>query len=189
MSQISERKGKIMKKALTALLAPVFLFACASGPQISSNVNPGTDFREFETYGFIQPLGTDRSNGARTPLSTRLMDSMSREMLARGLSLSSSPDLLVDFVVTAEDRIDVRSTPSHTVHRSHWNRSFTTWPTYSTTVRQYTQGSLVIDLIDPNSNRLVAEGGAQTRINSNTQFTQDDVNDVVGQIMASIWAN
>jgi hypothetical protein len=180
----------MMKKILiSALLPALLLTACASGPQISSNVNPGTDFREFETYGFIQPLGTDRSNGVRTPLSTRLMDAMSREMVARGLSLSNSPDLLVDFVVSAEDRIDVRSTPTHTVHRSHWNRSFTTWPTYSTTVRQYTQGSLVIDLIDPTSNRLVAEGGAQTRINSNTQFTQDDVNDVVGRIMASIWAN
>lgn len=179
-----------MKKLLMALLIPALLMmACASGPQVSSNVNPGTNFRNFETYGFIQPLGTDRSNGARTPLSTRLMESMSREMVARGLSLSDSPDLLVDFVVTAEDRIDVRSTPTHTVHRSHWNRSFTTWPTYSTTVRQYTQGSLVIDLIDPNQNRLVAEGGAQTRINSNTQFTQDDINEVVSRIMASIWAN
>ena len=179
-----------MRKALiSALLLTFLLAACASGPQIASNVNPGTDFRVFETYGFIQPLGTDHSSGARTPLSTRLMGSMSREMTARGLSRSDNPDLLIDFIVATEERVDVRSTPTHTVHRSHWGRSFTTWPTYQTTVRQYTQGSLIIDLIDPSRNMLVAEGGAQTRINSNTTFTQKEVDDVVGQIMASIWAN
>ena len=179
-----------MKKVIMTLLVPVFLMtACASGPTIVGNVNPGTDFRVFETYGFIQPLGTDRSSGARTPLSTRLMDAMSREMVARGLTRSDNPDLLIDFVVATEERVDVRQTPTNTVHRSHWGTSFSTWPTYQTTVRQYTQGSLIIDLIDPNRNMLVAEGGAQTRINSNTQFNQDDINDVVSRIMASIWAN
>ena len=110
-------------------------------------------------------------------------------MTARGLSRSDNPDLLIDFIVATEERVDVRTTPTNTVHRSHWGRGFTTWPTYQTTVRQYTQGSLIIDLIDPKRNMLVAEGGAQTRINSNTTFTQKEVDDVVGQIMASIWAN
>jgi len=60
--------------------------------------------------------------------------------------------------------------------------------TYNTTVRQYTEGSLIIDLIDPNLNRLVAEGAASSRIN-NTDFTQQQIDDVVAQVMASIWAN
>ena len=82
----------------------------------------------------------------------------------------------------------MRTTPTNTVTRSHWHRGFSTWPTYSTTVRQYTEGSLIIDLIDPNSNRLVAEAAATSRIN-NTQFTQEQIDDVVGQVMARIWAN
>lgn len=175
-----------MKKTLTTLaFVAMTLAACASGPTIVANTNPGMDLSAFKTYNFFQPLGTDRSGGARTPLSTRLMASMDREMAARGLTQSNTPELLVDFVVSAEDRIDVRSTPSHTVHRSHWNRSFNTWPTYNTTVRQYTQGSLIIDLIDPATNTLVAEGGAQSRINS-TDFTQQQIDDIVGQVMAEL---
>lgn len=176
-----------MKKMLLLVVAAALLSACASGPTIVSNTNPGTDFRAFETYNFIQPLGTDRSGGVRTPLSTRLIASMEGEMNARGLTMSDSPDLLIDFAVSSRDRVDVRSTPTNTVHRSHWNRSFSTWPTYSTTVRQYTEGSLIIDLIDPNSNRLVAEGAATSRI-SNTDFTQQQIDDVVAQVLASIWA-
>ena len=178
-----------MKKTIfLAVISAILLAACASGPTIQSNTNPGTDFRAFQTYNFIQLLGTDRTGGVRTPLSTRLMASMEREMSARGLALSDSPDLLIDFIVSARDRVDVRSTPTNTVRRSHWNRGFSTWPTYSTTVRQYTEGSLIIDLIDPNSNRLVAEGAATSRIN-NTNFTQQQIDDVVAQVMASIWAN
>ena len=175
-----------MKKALTVMaVVTMLLAACASGPTIVATTNPGMDLSAFKTYNFFQPLGTDRSGGARTPLSTRLMASMDREMATRGLTRSNTPDLLVDFVVSAEDRIDIRSTPSHTVHRSHWNRSFNTWPTYNTTVRQYTQGSLIIDLVNPATNWLVAEGGAQNRINS-TDFTQQQIDDIVSQIMAEM---
>lgn len=175
-----------MKKIFLLLVIPaILLSACASGPTIVANTNPGTDFSEFKTYNFFQPLGTDRSGGVRTPLSSRLISSVNRELISRGMSLSDSPDLLVDFVVSAEDRIDVRSTPSHTVHRSHWGRSFNTWPTYNTTVRQYTEGSLIIDLIDPATNTLVGEGGAQSRIN-NTEFTQQQIDEIVGKIMSDL---
>jgi hypothetical protein len=173
---------------LLAVTAVLLLSACASGPTIVASTNPGTDFRSFETCDFFEPLGTDRSGGVQTPLSTRLMAAMEREMKLRGLTHSDAPDLLVDFTVSAVDRVDVRSTPTHTVHRSHWNRGFSTWPTYSTTVRQYTEGSLIIDLIDPKQNRLVAEGAATSRI-SNTDFTQQQIDDVVAQVMAGMWVN
>jgi hypothetical protein len=175
-----------MKKIFLLLVIPaILLSACASGPTIVANTNPGTDFSAFKTYNFFQPLGTDRAGGVRTPLSSRLVSSVNRELISRGMSLSDSPDLLVDFVVSAEDRIDVRTTPTHTVHRTHWNRGFSTWPTYNTTVRQYTEGSLVIDLIDPATNTLVGEGGAQSRIRS-TDFTQQQIDEIVGKIMSEL---
>ena len=175
-----------MKKLLlTISVLALLLTACASGPTIVANTGPGTDFSAFKTYNFFQPLGTDRAGGVRTPLSSRLISSMNRELISRGMSLSDSPDLLVDFVVSAEDRIDIRSTPSHTVHRSHWNRSFNTWPTYNTTVRQYTEGSLIIDLIDPATNTLVGEGGAQNRISS-TEFNQQQIDEIVSKVMTEL---
>ena len=175
-------------KKLQLFIAITLIFlltACASGPTIVANTNPGTDFSAYKTYNFFQPLGTDRAGGVRTPLSSRLISSVNRELISRGMALSDSPDLLVDFVVSAEERIDVRTTPSHTVHRSHWNRGFSTWPTYNTTVRQYTEGSLIIDLIDPATNTLVGEGGAQSRISS-TEFTQQQIDEIVSKVMSDL---
>jgi hypothetical protein len=173
-------------RMLAAGALAVFLNGCASGPTIVADTNPGTDFSAFKTYNFIQPLGTDRDGGARTPLSSRLVSSVNRELISRGMSLADEPDLLVDFSISAEDRIDVRTTPSHSVRRTHWNRGFSSWPAYSTTVRQYTEGTLVIDLIDPAENRLLAEGAAQNRI-SDTQFTQQQLDEIVSKIMNEVF--
>ena len=178
-----------MKKALFTLgVLVILLAACASsGPTISVNSAPGADLSGFRTWNFIQPLGTDRADGVRTPLSSMLMNSVSSEMAARGLTQSDSPELLVDFFITTEERMDVRQTPSsmHSVHRSHWSRGWNTWPTYQTTVRQYTQGTLLIDLMDPAQNTLLAEGAAQGRLRSG-EITQVQANEVVGQIMADM---
>jgi hypothetical protein len=175
-----------------SVLALVLAGCAASGPTIMVNTAPGTELSGFKTFNFLQPLGTDRDNGARTPMSSMLADAMTRELTTRGLTLSDSPDLMVDFFVTTEDRMDVRTTRNssmhsmHSVHRSHWGRSsFSTWPTYQTTVRQYTQGTLLVDLIDPAANALVAEGAAQNRIRSN-ELTRQQVDDIVGQIMTEI---
>ena len=177
------KKVMLFAGALTLMLA-----GCASsGPTITVNSAPGVDLSNFQTFNFMQPLGTDRSSGARTPMSTMLMSSVIRELTSRGLEQSDTPDLLVDFFVTTEDRMDVRTSPTmNSVHRSHWSRSCcTTWPTYQTTVRQYTQGTLLIDLIDPAGNALVAEGAAQSRLRSDS-LTQQQINDVVGQIMTDM---
>jgi hypothetical protein len=177
-----------MKKLIWMAALLILLAACASGPSFVSNTSDGADFRAFKTYNFFPQLGTDRDNGVRTPISSRLMAAMEREMESRGLSRSDSPDLLIDFNVWAEDRVDIRSTPTHTVHRSHWNRGFSTWPTYNTTVRQYTEGSLLIDLIDPRSGTLVAEAAASQRISDNS-LDQAQADKLVAELMSSVWAN
>jgi len=178
-----------MRKLLfIASALALILTGCASGPTITVNSAPGTDLPSYQTFNFMQPLGTDRDNGARTPMSTMLMNSVSRELTSRGLTQSDSPDILVDFFVTTENRMDIRTTSSgmHSVHRSHWGVGCcTTWPTYHTTVRHYTQGTLLIDLINPAANVLIAEGAAQNRLRS-SEFTQQQSDDVVGQIMADM---
>ena len=47
----------------------LILTACASGPAITVNTAPGADLSNIQTYNFMQQLGTDRDNGARTPIS------------------------------------------------------------------------------------------------------------------------
>lgn len=177
----------MIRVLLSLVISVIVLSGCASGPEILTNVNPQAKISDFNTYGFFSPLGTDRSNGTQTTLSGQLMDAMSREMAARGMVPSDSPDILIDFLFAAERRTNVRSTPiTNTVSRSHWSMGVSTWPNYHTQVSQYKEGTLIIDFVDTRGQRLLAEGAAQSRI-ENSRFTQEQVNSVVGQIVQGFW--
>lgn len=181
-----------MKNALFALLvSTLILTGCASsGPTISAAQSPGIDFSQFETFNYLPRLGTDRSNGARTTLSNRLIEAMNHEMSTRGLRLSDTPDLVVDFNFVTREGIQVRQSPNmgmSSVHRSHWGRSYSVWGGYSTTVRQYTEGTLLIDIIDLENASLIGEGAAQGRsISDMNNLDQADINALVADVMAQL---
>lgn len=177
-----------MRKSLLLLLPLLsWLVGCASpGPTITANVSPDADFSNVKTFNIMQPAGTDRPNGVRTPLTLMLAEAITAEMGNRNITQSDTPDLLVNFYSNSEDRLNVRSTPTASFHSSHRSRGrYSAWGGYTTTVRQYTVGTLVIDLVDPNSNTLVWEGIAQQRLSRNTrEISQQQIDDVVKLIMA-----
>lgn len=78
-----------------------------------TNTNPAANFSGFKTYNFMQPLSSDRA-GARTPISMLLMSSVSGEMAARGFTQSDTPDVLINFFISTEERMQVRTTPTST---------------------------------------------------------------------------
>ena len=174
-----------MKRILVSVTLILLMAACASGPRITTNTNPGTDFASFSTYNFMQPLGTDRANGVQTPLSGMLTDAMSREMSNRGYRRSDNPDLLINFFVNTEERMDVRQVPTSSSFHGYRRGRYSTWGSTRTEVRQYTQGTLAIDLVDASQNMLAWEGIAQQRLGRNTrEISQEQINDVVHQTMA-----
>ena len=95
-----------------SLLSLLVVAGCASGPTIRSNVDPGVDFKSFRTFGFIQPLATDRE-GYQSLISQQLVASAERELVARGLQRKdTSPDLLVHSSATLDHRSRVTQTPA-----------------------------------------------------------------------------
>lgn len=168
------------------------LVGCAtSGPTITANADPATDFDRLQTFAFMQPLGTDRQGGARTPLSNMLITAVSRELENRGMRQAAAdgaqPDVLVNLFVNAEQRIDVRQVPSTSAWHPRRGGRYSVWQGYDTQVRQFTQGTLVIDLVDPTRNLLVWEGVAQGRLRQGaTTVDQAFVDSVVGDLLNAL---
>jgi len=177
-----------MKRSKALLLSACLLAACAAQPEILTNTDPRADLDSFRTFGFFDPLGTDVDGASRSLLTAQLKDAVRREMELRGLERSDRPDVLIDFLVTKERRTDVRQSPNNVVSRSHWGTSVSMWPSSQThtQVRHYKKGTLIIDLVDTRNRSLLAEGGAQNRIESN-RFSQQQVDELVQRIMAGIW--
>ena len=172
-------------------LCALLLAACASsGPNVSAISSPGVVLSGFETFNYLPRLGTDRANGARTPLSSSLIVAMNHEMARRGLRLAARPDLLIDFNFVSREGVQVRQSPNmsmHSVHRSHWGSSRSVWAGYQTTVRQYTEGTFLVDIIDVENAALIAEASARKRMSQNVgEMDQAAINSLIAGIMAEL---
>src|SRR5512137_1233440 len=144
-----------------SLLGLLAAAGCASGPTIRSNVDASVDFKSFRTFGFFEPLATDRE-GYQSLISQQLVASAERELVARGLQRAdTNPDLLVNFSANLDQRLRVTQTPampSRSFH-SHRRGFYSTWPMYQQTeIRQYTKGTLGVDIVDAARRQLVWEG-------------------------------
>ena len=162
----------------------MLLAACASTPQVRSNVNPNVDFTAFKTYNFASPFGTDRPNGVETPLTSMAKVSLSRIMESKGYTLADEPDLLVNAFVSTQQKMSVVEVPTADPYFYGYRYGgYNTWGGYRTQVNEYTQGTLVVDLVDARNNMLAWEGHAEQRLKSNrdplTQARVDSVMDLV----------
>jgi hypothetical protein len=180
--------AKILTAKIIIGLAALILAGCATmGPAVTvtSNANPDKGFESLKTFNFIQPLSTDRSNGARTQISTQLISSMRNELERRGLQQSDSPELLINFYVNTESGMQVRQVRTASSFHHYRRGRYNTWQNYQTIVTQYTQGTLAIDVIYVATNVLAWEGAADGRLRQNlNDFSQDQIDAIVAAVMA-----
>lgn len=169
------------------LLCLAMVTGCASGPTIRSNVDPSVDFNRFRTFGFFQPLSTDRE-GYQSLISQQLIASAQRELESRGLTRTdTNPDLLVNFSADLDQRLRVTQVPATatTGFNRHRHGLYSTWPTYQRTeIRQYTKGTLGIDVVDAAQRQLVWEGFALGRV---TQSTTNNLGPVLNDAVVEIF--
>ena len=167
----------------------VLLSGCASGtttvggadPAVFSNKDPAADLSAYRSYGYLQPLGTDESEGVRSLLSTFLINAMDGEMERRGFRRSDNPDLHVNFYLHTQEKLTAGSSR---VVRRYRRARYGQWPGYQPTPLEYTEGTLTIDLVDARRNVVVWQGLAQGPLRGDLQdVTQERVHEVVSLIL------
>jgi hypothetical protein len=183
-------------KLLVAGAALLVLGACASAPEVRADFDRTADFSRYTTFGFASPLGTDR-DGYQSIVSQHLKEATTREMQARGLRLdTSAPQLLVNFNATLNDKLRVSSAPTVTMgvgmggRRGYYGYRagmYSAWPMYSdpTTVTQYKEGTLNIDVVDAARKQLVWEGVVTDSV---THKTIDNVQAAIDTAVAAAFA-
>lgn len=146
----------------------LLLAGCATGPQITSEADPEADFGSYRTFGFYAPLALEKE-GYATPTTDRIKAATRAQLESRGYVYTpEQPDLWVNLNAYMQKRTDVTSFPTvdYNYYYSYRARSYFAVPYWhdETHVRQYTEGTLNVDLVDRRKNRLVWEGIAVGRI-------------------------
>ena len=173
---------------ISALALLAMLAACSSGPSIITNAAPDFSLAGYQTFGFLQPLSTDRGN-VQTLTSATLIEAATFELQNAGLRRDdTNPDLVVNFVISTRETLQSRPSSGASMH--HGRGRYGTWGGYSmsmstTEVVQRTEGTLGIDVIDASRLQLVWEGAATQRITESMQQNRDQIlRDVVAEILA-----
>ena len=139
---------RIANRLLLAFLVAVLLAACSSTPTATMDFDSSFDFSGARKIA-IMPF--DRSQAAMVVMSdmqvSRINESLSTELERRGFQVvtdQADADLLLAWHLVTQERMDVRSFNSSTRYNC-WNCSTGS----NISVRQYTQGTFIVDMIDP----------------------------------------
>lgn len=155
-----------------SLMLAVTLAACTSVP-VSTDYNTGYRFAAASSYAWLE-----RKTSATDPrvdndlVEARVRRAVDDQLRAKGLTLAQSEgqaDLLVTYYIGQEDKIDVRTFRSHFGYYPCWHcygpyggpgwgYDNDIW------VTEYTQGTLVIDIVDAQSRKLVWHGVSERRL-------------------------
>jgi hypothetical protein len=142
-----------------ALTTPAVM-GCAT-MSVSSHVERSLDITQYHSYdwGPADALPTGDPRLDKDPFfQDRFQGAVEKQMAARGFerATSETPDLLIHYHANISQRIDVNRTD-----RGYGYCSAGDCPA---DVVEYEAGTLVLDVIDPRTNRLIWRGWAQGHI-------------------------
>ncbi len=169
--------------AVAALLSLVA--ACSTPIEAVTDFNEQFDFSKVRKVA-VQPV--DRSNVNAVKVSDMQVDRVNRaladELTRRGFQVleanSADADLLMTWHLVTEERTDVRTYNS----MSYYN-CWRCGPTVSdVTVRQYTQGTFIVDMIDPATRRSVWRSIIQSRLEAQPSPTEERRREAAAAIFA-----
>ena len=194
---MSLRASHVFRGLFAAALAGVALAlaGCATpGPTIRAEYDRTADLRQYQTFGYFSPLGTDKER-YQSVISTYLKAATRRELEARGFRYDeTAPQLLVNFGAKLDERLRVSEMPTPTAgmfggrgYYRYRSGRYGTWPLYAyeTQVEQYKEGTLNVDIVDAARKQLIWEGVAVGRA---TQATLDNVQATVDASIAGLFA-
>jgi hypothetical protein len=127
---------------------------------VGSHVERGLDFAQYQTFDWgvpdALPTGDARLDGSPV-FNDRMQGAVERQLQARGLKLADgSPHLLLHYHATVARRINVNQ-----VDREHGHCVTGDCPT---DIVVFEEGTLVLDVLDARTGRLVWRGWAQHHV-------------------------
>jgi hypothetical protein len=148
--------------------------ACAPSVNVRTQVAPDASLAGRRTFTIlpVPPRRVDVASAASddpmlaTSITNRaLVDDLTRAFQARGYVLSANPDFTVAYYASTREKLDITT----------WNYGYSwrRWPRYAD-VTQYTEGTVIVDVIDPATKELLWRGqGVSAVSNDPAKYTRD----------------
>lgn len=149
--------------------------ACAPSVTVRTDSDPSVNLASYETFGFFKQMGIEGDNYSSL-LGEHFRQVISSEMEARGYAPSDDPGLRINVSVGAEEKVRVNTYQEPYLYGGFYGaRTYGYWgsPFYGgatqTTVRQYTEANVYIDLVDTSQDKMVWQGVASFTLTDKMQ--------------------
>ena len=161
-----------MRSMMSATAGALLVLVAGCGATIHSSTASNADLGKYKTFSFYTPpykQGQTESIADQT-----IKSALAQDMAARGLTEASTgnPDFLVAYHVKEQQKLDVDTV----------GYGFYGWGGPGE-VTQYTQGTLVVDFIDPQTKQVFWRGTATDVVNHPEAPDTAKLGKVVGQIV------
>ncbi|WP_394200201.1 DUF4136 domain-containing protein [Shewanella waksmanii] len=176
-----------MKKFIV-LAAALALSACSS-LKTSSDYDPQANFADIKTYAWVEQKNKDATYHLDGLMDQRVRSAVDNNLQLKGISKTDpqSADILVNYLTKVDKKINVDT----------FNTSFGYNPYYGpgwgyggnmhtqTTVREYEVGTLIVDMVNRETGKLIWRGSvADTIRDKNTPEERVEViNKAIGEMM------
>ena len=178
---------KVIIKSLFLSLTTAFFVSCSPGVQISADYDRSADFASYKSFS----LYNLKTTGSVNPIDAdRIALSVKNQMLSKGFTENkTNPDLMVNAVTVLKDKVSVSATTNYYgyggVYRpyGYWVPAgrvagYTTVSSY-----EYKDGTLIIDVVDAKTKRVVWQGTASAEIYKRPKDPEAVINATVAKIM------
>ncbi len=170
---------------LCALVLLITLSSCSS-VRVSSDYDTQAEFKEYKTFAFYKK-GIDKASVSDLD-KKRIMRAIESELVAKGYTKSSNPDILVSIFTKSREKVNINNNNFAWGLGWGWRMGWNPWMWggQNMNVNQYTEGTLFIDFIDKTNNELVWQGiGSGSLRIKNPEKRTKRINTFVKEIIAT----
>lgn len=174
------KKSTAMKAFKFLPLLLLFVFASCSTVKVATDFDKEVNFNQYDSFAFFKP-GIDKAEISDLD-KKRILRAIESELMAKGMTKSDTPSLLVSIFTKERERVDVYNNN----FGYGWGWSPWYYGSYNTSnISRTTEGTLYIDLIDAKTNNLVWQGmGSADLVTSNMEKKDERIREIVKKILA-----
>ena len=177
---------------LAAVLCTAFLVACAPSVKVRTDVDPSANLGGYQTYDFFSQMGIEQTTYPNL-LGQHFREAIGAEMERRGYQKSAAPQLQVNVTIDTENKVRVNTYHDPYLYGGYyggyrgvgWGSPMYFGGGTQTTVHQYTEANVYIDLVDREQHKMIWQGVATFKI---TDKMQEQVRNSVYSTVAEIFS-
>jgi hypothetical protein len=161
--------------------------SCEPALKVTHDYDKSANFQQYKTFSIVQLSQQHQSLSQLNQ--NRIISSVRAEMIKKGFQESGDPDLLVDMTTILKDQQTVTANTNYYGYGGYyrpygWGGGMSSgYTTYD--VQNYKDGSLVIDVVDAKTKKLIWEGIGNKEIDKPASDPDKQIAAAVTAIMAS----